>query len=1781
MRPPWLTLAVLCSLAGAAAGQSANSVDAWINLTLSGTNPAVIDASSLDSADLIARLDALYADNPGTYYYLRNAVVQSLTQTYDMNQVSVSECSMGSYIDPADKACKPCRAGTYSMVARSVTPTDCLPCGTGTFSNVTGATSVAVCQSCPVGTFSSVLGANSSSTCQGCGVSMTSPPGATSLADCVCSPGYYNDNGCKLCTPGYYCSQNQITSCPNRAGGVSTSDPGAKDVSDCYCQPGYFGVAGGIVGCEVCHANNYCPGEISPVALVKNVVVQYPCPDSSTSPGGITSTSVDSCTCVSSYRKSPSSNAERFYQVTASQCNCTNDYPCAGGTCESCTQYASCFNVQGTDGKTVTCPQGQIYFLQSNVNSIVVGKEYTWYIAPTGGNGVSVNVFNLNTGTDQGRGLYNVLQMVQCLDTSCLPSTNLALGPPSGLNGNPTPNSFYYTTAPGYKVVKIVFTTQTALGAQVPFRVSYSSLKACGSTTTVDMRLQSMQYLPSGPVTISPSQVDNSWPLVVWEGDSVHFGAYPASAGVPYDLFSGSPTGAAVTDSLSPWQPLAGLYYLVDRTLASRWRAVYVNPLDKRTVNVYYGTGSSFTLSGAYSGVSSPDIVLVVGDVLVMTRVSGAAGVVLLSGYNATSGSFPALTAEGHGVTGQSTSSTAETTLTWDTAGKTPGLYYYASAVNTGSVKPGRVLLYPPAGGAQCLYCNPGEYCYNGAAVTCPPNSWSPAGATTVAQCQCAPGFARSTADLDSYVHGQTVDSGGRHSCVIASDGTLWCWGANEAGQLGLGYVSAEPVTTPTQVPSDKISDVRNVSLGSDFTCVVAGSALQVYCWGSNFYGALGLDDSNSYSHSPGNPAKLAGMDAELTSYNWYQTLMLACGAQTCCAVIDKNSAASPVRAVTCWGRGDRNQLGEGGVTWVNGAATGTAQPARRGNVGTGAGSYKSTGGVSLTFGTGVASLVTVGGDQSCALMTSGDVYCWGFNANGAVGVGSSMTTAYYNPSLVSIGANKAITVNCYDGVCCVVTRDAYEVKCWGKGAGGRLGVGVFDVGTTAASMGAGLQSANLGKYVYAMDVNVGSEQTCALLSNNTVKCWGLVNGVVLGDSPASEMSNFLPSVRLAGSQVALQISGKGGTTCAVMSDYNVVCWGSNEFGQLGGPVLLQPNNITAVALPGGAKALQATGSGGYRITCSVCSLNKYCPGLGFSAQDCPANTVSAVQSATALDCKCQPGYKRPVGSSGSCSLCTGVEYCMGGIATACPLNSATLADGSSTLASCQCAKGYYRGALGCTLCQRGRYKDAVNNNASCTLCPAGTRSTLTGATSLGDCAVCPAGTSSLAGSEVCNPCSSGFAAAEGSGNCTRCAAGFFSDGTLAACSPCLAGTFDNNPFNGEPGQCESCPAGTASMAQNASSSGTCKPCAPGFVSNAGAAACRACDAGQYSLAGVAQCLQCPGNATSAPGSAYGQCYCLPGFNKRMLDATQFACDPCPPGRFSEGNASVCSACPPGTASPVALLTSGAGCGSCPAGQFAPAGSTACRACAGWSASASAGSGSCANCSLGFYAAVGATACTACPQGFYALAPITSSAGCQLCDAGSFCVGGLQALANNLPQRQRCPDGTFSTSTGMQSVTQCTPCPADWYCPTPVLKAQCPDGTTSNQSSTSQLQCLCKKGYTCSYTKVVNAVVTLLMSAQDFQENQVIQDAFKRAVAAAAKTTPDKVTIYRVIQRTSGRRLLALRAESHVILVIHDGDGKGLERDLDFKLERTGIRLGAERAWIEPHRVEVKRAELM
>jgi hypothetical protein len=178
---------------------------------------------------------------------------------------------------------------------------------------------------------------------------------------------------------------------------------------------------------------------------------------------------------------------------------------------------------------------------------------------------------------------------------------------------------------------------------------------------------------------------------------------------------------------------------------------------------------------------------------------------------------------------------------------------------------------------------------------------------------------------------------------------------------------------------------------------------------------------------------------------------------------------------------------------------------------------------------------------------------------------------------------------------------------------------------------------------------------------------------------------------------------------------------------------------------------------------------------------------------------------------------------------------------------------------------------------------------------------------------------------------------------------------------------------------------------------------------------------------------------------------------------------------------------------------------------------------------------------------------------------------------------QECPLGTFSNVTRVTDVAQCRPCAANFYCPSPTLRGVCPVGTRSNASSISQLACTCTTGYTCNYNKVVSAVITLMMSTFEWDNNLEVQNAFKAAVAEAAGTDPSKVRIVRVqaVGVAGGRRLLeaqhgAERGKGvHVLMEIVGGSGRNLEANYVRKLLSVGIAAESRHgvAWIEPHEV--------
>ena len=168
------------------------------------------------------------------------------------------------------------------------------------------------------------------------------------------------------------------------------------------------------------------------------------------------------------------------------------------------------------------------------------------------------------------------------------------------------------------------------------------------------------------------------------------------------------------------------------------------------------------------------------------------------------------------------------------------------------------------------------------------------------------------------------------------------------------------------------------------------------------------------------------------------------------------------------------------------------------------------------------------------------------------------------------------------------------SVKCWGANYSGQLGLGnEVDRGDAANEMGANLPTVDLGTGRTALQLAAGSEHTCALLDNNTVKCWGFNSQGQLGLGNLSThgrlpgtMGDNLPAVDLGTGLTALQVTAGGFHTCALLSNNTVKCWGHNGQGRLGlgntdhrgDNANEMGNNLPAVDLGPGLTAVEVTG---------------------------------------------------------------------------------------------------------------------------------------------------------------------------------------------------------------------------------------------------------------------------------------------------------------------------------------------------------------------------------------------------------------------------------------------------------------------------------------------------------------------------------------------------------------------------------------------------------------------------
>ena len=207
------------------------------------------------------------------------------------------------------------------------------------------------------------------------------------------------------------------------------------------------------------------------------------------------------------------------------------------------------------------------------------------------------------------------------------------------------------------------------------------------------------------------------------------------------------------------------------------------------------------------------------------------------------------------------------------------------------------------------------------------------------------------------------------------------------------------------------------------------------------------------------------------------------------------------------------------------------------------------------------------GGDEhTCALLESGELKCWGSNDNGQLGLedtnarGDEFGEMGNNLSAVNLGTDlTANQVSSGTAHTCAILDDD-EVKCWGTNEQGELGLGDTQKrGDEVGEMGDNLPEVNLGTDRTASEITVGESQSCAILDNGELKCWG-GNGdgeLGLGDTndrgdETGEMGDDLSTVDLGTSRTAATVAAGSEHTCALLDNSEVKCWGENVDGKLG-----------------------------------------------------------------------------------------------------------------------------------------------------------------------------------------------------------------------------------------------------------------------------------------------------------------------------------------------------------------------------------------------------------------------------------------------------------------------------------------------------------------------------------------------------------------------------------------------------------------------------------------------------
>jgi alpha-tubulin suppressor-like RCC1 family protein len=667
------------------------------------------------------------------------------------------------------------------------------------------------------------------------------------------------------------------------------------------------------------------------------------------------------------------------------------------------------------------------------------------------------------------------------------------------------------------------------------------------------------------------------------------------------------------------------------------------------------------------------------------------------------------------------------------------------------------------------------------------------------------------------------------HACAVATNNSLYCWGGNAYGQLGLGDTT--PRYSPVRVRffDDNALEIYKVSYGDSFTMVLTCGG-KLFAFGANNFGQLGQVIPDSRAH--GTPVEVTIANGGINS-----------------SIVDVVTGYSQTMIRTedgiwyVWGGGTTGALGNGiGRDVYSPTPNNVLTNLHVNKVKSSSQSFNFFGwnDPSVTnerLGCPILENECIAGKHNC----SENAYCTdlerGYYCTCFVGwIGDGYTTGTGCINMNSCAAQGHLCVP--EAPCDDSSGYAICMCPLGSTGDGRIdSVGCVDIdeceGNPCASN------------AYCTNLSPNYNCTC---NPNFIGDPDIAGCTIL--CQAGQYATNLTNCEFCPPGTYTDTTGAPNCFPCPAGTYNNE-WGADELsdckkcptggysepkatycslcihGYTNDPGMTHTDDSTCTPCP--------LGTYGYYGECYSCEKGKFSvDAVAKRCRNCPPGHF--INSEASLSCEACPAGTSSRGGTTSCASCPAGTYSKAGSkdCTKCPPGTST--NGLTGQSSCaNCTEGLYnakQGAPTCSSCLAGTFSDKPGS-VTCQRCPQGTFNTAANATS---CTSCSSGSVAPGtGSTKCTPCDSFSASLDGI-TCAPCKAGNYLDASTRTCKPCAPGTF-----------------------VAVSGVAACYACSPGtYASGYGSTYCKRCDVNTYSNAttGYINCAACPAGKTS-PGGAY------------------------------------------------------------------------------------------------------------------------------------------------------------------------------------------------------------------------------------------------------------------------------------------------------------------------------------